>query len=221
MVLPLRSVMRRDRRRLGHHQLGAGHEDQRREGDPLARARHWRWSSRIRGRSCCSSSAGNAGLRRHLHVLDLERRVVDLDADLVDDRLAELEAVADRPVGLVEEGEGRRGLAIAQPHRVRGLDVGQRRAEPAVLRRPRGSGSRTASSSRHAAASGARPRSDASASGAHRIAGDRVRRHGVVEPHLVLGRELALPLGDHRWWPANCRSRWWRCGPCRGRCRCP
>ena len=44
--------------------------------------------------------------------------VIDLDADLLDDRLAELEAVADRPVGLVEEGERRRGLAIAQPHHV-------------------------------------------------------------------------------------------------------
>src|SRR5262249_2277278 len=75
--------------------------------------------------------------RRHLDVLDPEVGIVDRAADLLDDRLAQLEAVADRPVGLVEEREGRRGLAIAEPHGVRLLDVGQRRAEPDFLRRRR------------------------------------------------------------------------------------
>src|SRR3977135_4221670 len=44
---------------------------------------------------------GNAVVGRDLDVLDLEVGIIDLDADLVDDGLAQFEAVADRPVGLI------------------------------------------------------------------------------------------------------------------------
>src|SRR5439155_23304783 len=55
---------------------------------------------------------------------------VDLDADLLDDGFAEFEAVADRPVGMIEERERQRALAIAEPHGVALLDVGERGAKP-------------------------------------------------------------------------------------------
>src|ERR1700726_530918 len=72
----------------------------------------------------------NAVVGGDLDVLDLQIRRVDLDADFVDDGLAEFEAIADRPVGLVEERERRRALAIAEMHDLRVLDVGERRAKP-------------------------------------------------------------------------------------------
>src|SRR6185369_3978523 len=50
-------------------------------------------------------------------------------ADLLDDGLAELEAVADRPVGRVEERERRRALAIAETNGAGLLDVGERGTE--------------------------------------------------------------------------------------------
>jgi hypothetical protein len=44
----------------------------------------------------------NAVIGSDLDVFDPKIGVVDLDADLIDDGLAEFEAVADRPVGLIE-----------------------------------------------------------------------------------------------------------------------
>ena len=72
----------------------------------------------------------NAVVRCDLDVFDPEIGVVDLDADLLDDGLAEFEAVADRPVGLIEKRERRRTLAIAKTHDMCVLDIGKRRAKP-------------------------------------------------------------------------------------------
>src|SRR6266853_1447462 len=72
----------------------------------------------------------NAVIRGHLDVFDSEIGIVDLDTDLIDDGFAEFEAVADRPVGLIEERERRRTLAITQTHDMRVLDIRKRRAQP-------------------------------------------------------------------------------------------
>ena len=95
---------RRDRRRLRHHQLGAGNEHQ-------GRKRHQLGAFGIRrGRSAFEIDLvfrhrRDAVVRGHLDIFDLEIGIVDLDADLLDDRLAQFEAVPDRPVGVVQERE--------------------------------------------------------------------------------------------------------------------
>ena len=224
--LALQIRRRRDRRRLRHHQLGAGHEHQRRE-------RHLLGAFRIgRGRPAFEVDLvlhhrRNAVVRGDLDVFDLEVGVVDLDADLLDDRLAEFEAVADRPVGMIEERKRRRALAIAETHDMRPLDVGERRAKPFAAgglgRRRRG---QQTGCQQHAAAAWPTPSgTDACISPINgRPDGHRPERHPAARRRQARAHarpSARPPISPPRRSPASCRSRWWRCVPCRGTYRCP
>ena len=224
-VLPFRSVTRRDLRALRHHQLGAGDEHQRRECDlPGALGVG-------RGRSAFEVDLvlhhrRNAVVRGDLDVVDPEIGIVDLDADLLDDGLAQFEAVADRPVGVIEEGERRRTLAIAEPHGMVCLDIGERRAKPLAACGLRWRRRCQQTCCQQQAARQYRPprRSHACISP---VNGRPARHPGTAsEGTTSSGRARARPsarppTSRPRRSPASCRSRWWRCGPCRGRCRCP
>ena len=170
----------------------------------------------------------NAVIRGDLDVVDPQIGVVDLDADLVDDGLAKFEAVADRPVGRIHEGERRRAFAVAEPHHMVLLDGGERRAEPFA----RWSAPPRPSSADILPAAGRRPHAILAEGGAWLtsyawpVSGRAIRRGScpAAPRRRVRARARArvrLPISPPPRWRASCRSHWWRCVPCRGRCRCP